>query len=137
MDEAQEPSNSAAETPVTEAPAKETSAAEKRQHPRIPVHWQAAVMVQQRPSMGKLGDLSRGGLTFLGELNLPVGTKHQIYIRMPTTDRTGYHQLELMAQVCSCSLMASQGCYRVGMRILEMRGNTPQHIMQFLHMHGG
>ena len=147
MDEAQDPGNSAAETPTTETPAadaplaetpaKETSAAEKRQHPRIPVHWQAAVMVQQRPSMGKLGDLSRGGLTFLGELNLPIGSKHQIYIRMPTTDRTGYHQLELIAQVCSCTLVASQGNYRVGMRILEMRGNTPQHIMHFLHMNGG
>ena len=119
------------------SPAATASPAEKRQHPRIPVHWQAALMVQQRPSMGKLGDLSRGGLTFLGELNLAVGTKHQVFMRMPTEDRTGYHQLEVVAQVCSCTLSAAQGCYRVGMRILEMRGNTPQHIMHFLHVNGG
>jgi c-di-GMP-binding flagellar brake protein YcgR len=127
MDEAGSPST----------PGAQASPAEKRQHPRIPAHWQAAVMVQQRPSMGKLGDLSRGGLTFLGELNLPIGSKHQFFIRMPTADRTGYHQLEVLAQVCSCSLMASQGLYRVGLRILEMRGNTAEHIMHFLHVNGG
>ena len=119
------------------SPTAEASHAEKRQHPRIPAHWQAAVMVQQHPSMGKLGDLSRGGLTFLGELNLAIGTKHQVFMRMPTADRTGYQQLEVVAQVCSCSLSTAQGCYRVGMRILEMRGNTAQHIMHFLHVNGG
>lgn len=119
------------------SPAATASPAEKRQYPRIPVHWQAALMVQQRPSMGKLGDLSRGGLTFLGERNLAVGTKHQIFIRMPSADRTSFHQLEVVAQVCSCTLSTAQGCYRVGMRILEMRGNTPQHIMHFLHVNGG
>ena len=87
--------------------------------------------------MGKLGDLSRGGLTFLGELNLAPGTKHQVYLRMPTPDRASFHQLEVYAQVCSCSLMASQGLYRVGMRILEMRGNTAEHLMHFLHVNGG
>jgi len=127
MDEAEE----------TSSPAAAASPAEKRQHPRIPVHWQAAIMVQQRPSMGKLDNLSRGGLTFLGELNLAIGSKHQVFMRMPTADRKGYHQLEVVAQVCSCSLSAAQGCYRVGMRILEMRGNTPQHIMHFLHVNGG
>ena len=126
---------SEAQYPIS--PASEPSGAEKRQHLRIPVHWQAAVMVQQRPSMGKLGDLSRGGLTFLGEYNLPVGSKQQIYIRMPTADRRGYHQLELIAQVCACSLAAAEGYYRVGMRILEMRGNTEEHIMRFLHINGG
>jgi c-di-GMP-binding flagellar brake protein YcgR len=127
MDEAENSSN----------PVAEKSPAEKRQHPRIPVYWQAALMVQQRPSMGKLGDLSRGGMTFLGELNLAIGTKHQVFIRMPTADRKSFHQLEVLAQVCSCSLSAAQGCYRVGMRILEMRGNTAQHIMHFLHVNGG
>lgn len=127
-----------AETPVTSGiDASDASSAEKRQHPRIPVHWQAALMVQQRPSMGKLGDLSRGGLTFLGEYNLAMGTKHQFYIRMPNADRTSYHQLEVIAQVCSCSLMASQGLYRVGLRILEMRGNTAEHLMHYLHVNGG
>ena len=110
---------------------------EKRLHRHIPAHWQAAVMVRQRPVMGKLGDLSRGGLTFLGGLNLPVGSQHQIFIRMPTADSTGFHQLEVLAQVCSATLNAAQGVYRVGMRILEMRGNTAQHIMKFLHEHGG
>lgn len=114
-----------------------THPGEKRQHARIPVHWPTAIMVQQHPAMGKLGDISRGGLTFLGDFSLAPGTKHQIFIRMPTADRTGYHQLEMMAQVCSCTLAASQGCYRIGMRILEMRGNAPGLIMQFLHEHGG
>lgn len=130
MDEEQ---NVAAEPAATA----EVSLAEKRQHPRIPVSWQAAVMVQQRPSMGKLGDISRGGLTFHSEVNLAIGSKQQVFIRMPRADHMGYQQLEVIAQVCSCSLAAAQGFYRVGFKILEMRGNAAEHIMHYLHLNGG
>lgn len=109
----------------------------KREHNRLPVHWQAAVMFNQILTYGKLGDLSRGGVTFLADANLPVGSRHVFYIRMPTPDRLSHHQLEASVQVCNIVLAPSIGCYRIGMRFLEMRGNTEPLLTQFLNANGG
>jgi len=109
----------------------------KREHARLPVHWQAAIMLNQQLVYGKLGDISRGGVTFLVDANLPQGSKHPLYIRMPTPDRLSFHQLEATAQVCNNILAPSVGCYRIGMRFLEMRGNMEALLLQFLHSNGG
>ena len=94
-------------------------------------------MLNQQLVYGKLGDISRGGMTFLADVNLPVGSKHPLYMRMPTSDRLSYHQLEASAQVCNIVLAPSLGCYRIGMRFLEMRGKTEALLTQFLNNNGG
>lgn len=115
----------------------ETPNENKREHYRLPVHWQAAVMFNQKLAYGKLGDISRGGVTFLADANLPIGSRHVFYIRMPTPDRLSHHQLEASVQVCNNVLAPSIGCYRIGMRFLEMRGNTEPLLTQYLNANGG
>lgn len=109
----------------------------KREHARIPVHWQAAIMLNQQLVYGKLGDISHGGVTFLVDANLPVGSKYSLYIRMPSPDRRSHLQLETSTQVCNIVLAPSLGAYRVGMRFLEMQGNMRAILTQYLHANGG
>ena len=115
----------------------EAESAEKRQHIRIPVHWQAAVMIDQHPVFGRLSDVSRGGVTLMCEANLRPGTKYQLFIRMPTPDRRSYNQLEVIVQVCNAVLVPKENGYRLGMRFLEMRGQTESLLTNYLHTNGG
>ena len=109
----------------------------KREHSRVLVRWHAAIMLNQQLVYGKLGDVSRGGATLLLDANLAVGSKHPLYIRMPTPDRTSYHQLEASAQVCNIVLAPALGCYRIGMRFVAFQGNTQALLMQYLQTHEG
>lgn len=109
----------------------------KREHARLPVRWHAAIMLNQQLVYGKLGDISRGGATLLIDANLAVGSKHPLYIRMPTPDRTSYHQLEASAQVCNIVLTPALGCYRIGMRFTAFQGNTQALLMQYLQSNDG
>lgn len=122
MDEAVE--NQAAPTPEN-----------KREHPRLPVHWHAAIMLDQQLIYGKLSDVSRGGTTLLLDAKLVVGAKYPLYIRMPTPDRTSFHQLEASVQVCNIVLAAALGCYRIGMRFTAFQGNTEALLMQYIQTH--
>ena len=109
----------------------------KREHARLPVHWHAAIMLNQQLIYGKVGDVSRGGATLLIDANLAVGSKHPLYIRMPTADRTSYHQLEASAQVCNIVLTPALGCYRMGVRFIAFQGNSQALLMQYLQSHEG
>lgn len=108
---------------------------DNREHTRLPVHWQAAVLQNQKFVYGKLGDISRGGATFLAETGLAVGAKLPFYIRMPTLDQLSHNQLEMNVQVCNTVLAPSLGCYRIGMRFLTFSGNAEKLLMQFLQSH--
>jgi len=109
----------------------------KREHARLPVRWHAAIMLNQQLVYGKLGDISRGGVTLLIDANLAVGTKHALYIRMPTPDRTSYHQLEASAQISNIVMVPALGCYRIGMRFVAFNGNTQALLMHYLQNNEG
>lgn len=125
------------QTAPSDAASAAPASAEKRAHPRVSVHWQGAVILNGRPVFGKITDVARGGMSFLCEAALPMSSKQLIFIRMPTVDRTGHHQLETLCQVCNLILVASQGVYRVGLKFLELRGDASTKLTQFLHANGG
>lgn len=58
---------------------------EKRQHPRKAVDLEATIRVEgeQQIIEGRVGDLSIGGMFFLGEGKLAFGTKVTVNIRFP------------------------------------------------------
>lgn len=121
------------EPPVnTEAPQ-----ADQRAHARINVHWQCAVVTKGQPVFGRITDLSRGGLSFMCESPLAINAQLLAYIRMPNNTRTGFHELETVCKVANSILVASQGHYRMGMRIVEMRGNSKALLTHYLASRGG
>lgn len=126
-----EESNGASES----APA--TPHVDQRAHTRVNVHWQGAAIINGQPVLGRISDLSRGGLSFMCDTPLAVNAQLIVYLRMPNHDRTGFHQLETVCKVANTVLVASQGCYRMGMRTVELRGNAAPILSQYLAMHGG
>ncbi len=120
-----------------DAPVAPDTPKNKREHVRLPVHWKAAIMLNQQLVYGKLSNISLGGVTFLVDAVLQMGSKYPLYIRMPTTDLLSYHQLEASAQVCNIIMVPSINCYRIGLRFLELHGKTGAYLTQYLHQNGG
>lgn len=127
---AQDPRSSAAPVEARHHP-------EKRAFRRVATHWQGTVILMGRPVIGHITDVSRGGMSFMCQEALPLQSKQVIFIRMPTSDRAAYHQLETLCRIVNAILVPRDGVYRMSAKFLELRGNAESVLMRFIHTHGG
>jgi hypothetical protein len=98
------------------------SVEEKREYPRKPVSWRAALLSEHypQPVQARAVEASMGGVGLLSEKELRTASECKVFLAVPNPTYTGTVYVEVQCSVVWCSLVGAIGQYRVGLKFLSM-----------------
>lgn len=80
---------------------------------------------------GELKDISDGGLRFVSEAELPIGSTLELKIHLPRAFRVK-ESLSLKAKVVRCYKLKGQMRYRIGCQFVDLPAETAAKLQEFL-----
>ena len=102
----------------------------RREHPRVNVDIQVAVSVADEKFAARTRDMSRAGLSLIGEQPIPADTEISLELVLTFGEAGTSEPLKVIGRVAWCTAMF--GAYQIGVKFVKLDDDRARYLDMFL-----